>query len=160
MFYSCLCANFMSCWCVLMEKIAHFSRWVSNKFLPPTKALRCGLADCCKPGHCDRNLQSMMDKRTDRDILHKPIPVPLLLSWQGDALQFFCVHVRALPQVALVHGGENNGWVLICSVQNCIFLLGDSREVSRRITSKFCDNEKDTFIYIVSNFQLNSHNKT
>ena len=55
--------------------------------------------------------------------------------------------------MALAHGGENNGWVLICSLQNCIFLLGDSSEVTHRITSKFCDDKKDTLLYIMSNFQ-------
>ena len=37
----------------------------------------------------------------------------------------------------------------ICSLQNCIVLLGDSRKVTCRITSEFFDNEKDTFIYIM-----------
>ena len=62
---------------------------------------------------------------------------------------FFRLHIRALPQVALAHGGENNVWILICSLQNCIFLLGDSREVTHRITSKFCDDNKDTLLYIM-----------
>ena len=28
--------------------------------------------------------------------------------------------------MALTHAGENNGWVLLCSLQNCIYLLGGS----------------------------------
>ena len=31
-------------------------------------------------------------------------------------------------------------------MQNCIFLLGDSREVTHRIASKFCDDKKDTLL--------------
>ena len=58
------------------------------------------------------------------------------------------IYIRP-PWVALVHGGENIDRVLICSLQKCIFLLCDSRQVAHRITSKFCDNEKDTFIYIM-----------
>ena len=49
--------------------------------------------------------------------------------------EFFRLHIRALPQVALAHRVENSGWVLICSRQNCIFLLSDSREVTHCITS-------------------------
>ena len=64
-------------------------------------------------------------------------------------LEFFRLHIRALPYVAIAHGGENNGWVLICSLQNGIFLLGDSREVTHRITSKICDDKEDAFIYIM-----------
>ena len=44
---------------------------------------------------------------------------------------------RAMP-----HGGENSDWVLTCSLQNCIFLPGDSREVTRRITSNFVTMRK------------------
>ena len=62
--------------------------------------------------------------------------------------------------MALAHGGENNGWVLICSLQNYIFSLGDSSEMTHRIPSKFCDDKKDTFLYIMSNFQLNSLDET
>ena len=42
---------------------------------------------------------------------------------------------------------------LFVHCKNCIFLLGDRREVTRRITSKFSDNEKDTFIYNMWNLR-------
>ena len=77
------------------------------------------------------------------------LPHPPQPSTVQTTYPFFRLHIRALPSVALAHGGENNGWVLICSLQNGIFLLGDSREMTHRITSKFCDDKKYTLLYIM-----------
>ena len=74
----------------------------------------------------------------------KPLSIPMIVRLPR---HIFRLHIRVLPWVALAHGGENNGWVLICSLQNCIFLIGDSREVTHRFTSKFCDDKKDTLLY-------------
>ena len=58
MLYSCLCSSFLSCCCVLTEKIGKMAQlWPSITFLvsdsdhvsPPSEVRRCGLADCCKP---------------------------------------------------------------------------------------------------------------
>ena len=39
----------------------------------------------------------------------------------GIFLHLFRLLILALSRVALAHAGENNGWVLVCSLQNCIF---------------------------------------
>ena len=84
------------------------------------------------------------------NVLHKFLP-----PWR------FCLPTQNDPRAQGLSPSEsNNGWVLICSLQNCIFLLGDSSEVTHRITSKFCDDKKDTLLYIMSNFQLNSLDET
>ena len=58
MLYCCLCSGFLSCCCVLTEKIGKMAQlWPSITFLvsdsdhvsPPSEVRRCGLADCCKP---------------------------------------------------------------------------------------------------------------
>ena len=56
-YYSCLCTNFMSCYCILAENTKTAALWPSitfpvyesDHFSPPSEARRCGLADCCKP---------------------------------------------------------------------------------------------------------------
>ena len=68
--------------------------------------------------------------------------------------QFFRLHIRrwrSRIEVKILAGSL---------FVHCKVLLGDSREVTSCITSKFCDDEKDIFIYIVYNFQLNSHDET
>ena len=58
MLYSCLCASFMSCYCILMKKWTKMAAlWLSfifpvfllDQISPPSEARKCGPVDCCMP---------------------------------------------------------------------------------------------------------------
>ena len=63
---------------------------------------------------------------TVREINRRPVaPLTKGNAVEGELMLsnylFFRLHIRIVPQVALAHGGENNGCALVCSLQNCIF---------------------------------------